>query len=79
MPEKKQWIVVTSGDQSLNDIAKELEKKGFTIDSKLEAIGQIVGTGTEDMKTQAMKIKGVSSIEPSHEINIGPPNSDLTW
>ena len=79
MSNKKQWIVVTSGEHSLDDVSKELEKKGFTIDSKLEAIGQIVGTATDDMRNEALKLKGISSIEPSHEINIGPPGSDITW
>lgn len=79
MPDKKQWIVVTTGEHSLEEVAKELKKKGFTVDSTLEAIGQIVGSGTEEMKNEALKLKGVSSIEPSQEFNIGPPGSSLTW
>lgn len=79
MADKKQWVVVTTGEHSLDHVSKELEKKGFTVDSKLEAIGQIVGTGTEAMKAEAIKLKGISSIEPSQEINIGPPGSDITW
>jgi hypothetical protein len=79
MSNKKQWIVVTSGDHSIDDISKALEKKGFTVDSKLEAIGQIIGSATDDIKAEALKVKGVSSIEPSHEINLGAPDSDITW
>lgn len=79
MPDKKQWVVVTTGEHPLEHVSKELEKKGFTIDSKLEAIGQIVGSGTEQMKEAALKLKGISSIEPSQDINIGPPGSDQTW
>ena len=79
MSNKKQWIVVTTGEQPLEDVSKALEKKGFTVDSKLEAIGQIIGTATDDVKNEAMKLNGISSIEPSQEVNIGPPGSDVTW
>ena len=65
MSNKKQWIVLTSGEHSLEDVSKELEKKGFTVDSKLDAIGQIIGTATEDVKKEALKLKRVSAIEPS--------------
>ena len=79
MADKKQWIVVTNGEKSLDEMANALEKKGFTINSKLEAIGQIIVSGTADAKNEALKLKGVSAIEPSLDINIGQPGSDLTW
>lgn len=79
MPNKKQWIVITSGEQPLDEISKALEEKGFTVDSKLDAIGQIIGSGTEDAKSKAMKIKGVADIQPSNDINIGSPDAEMTW
>jgi hypothetical protein len=80
MSDKKTWIVLTSGDEPLQKIAEKLEEKGFTVESTLDAIGQIVGQGSEEEKEEALKIKGVIDIYSSHDdINIGPPGSDLTW
>lgn len=79
MSQKKQWIVITSGDRPIEEISVALEKKGFCVDSILEAIGQIIGSGTEAVKKEALKIKGVADIQASGDINIGPPGGDVTW
>ena len=80
MAEKKTWIVLTSGDEPLPNISRQLQQTGFTVDSVLEAIGQIVVKGSTDMKKDALKIKGVTDVIPSQEdINIGPPDLDTTW
>lgn len=79
MSQKKQWIVITSGERPLDEISKALEEAGFTIESKLEAIGQLIGSGTDDAKKKALSVKGVADIQPSFDVNIGPPGSDTTW
>lgn len=80
MPDKKKWIIITSGDQPIGEVSQALEKKGFTIDSTLDEIGQIIGSGTDEMKKEGLQVKGVSDILPSNEdIDIGPPDSDITW
>lgn len=79
MSQKKQWIVVTSGDRPIEEISEALEKKGFTVESTLDAIGQIIGSATEAVKEEAAKVKGISAIQSSGDINIGPPDADITW
>jgi hypothetical protein len=80
MSTDKTWIILTSGDQPIEAITSDLETKGFKIDATLEAIGQIIAKGPEGMKTEALNIKGVTDIFPSHDdINLGAPDSDLTW
>ena len=80
MPAKKTWIVTTSGEEPLQEISEKLQQKGFTVESTLDAIGQIIGQGSEDIKNEALKIKGVTDISPSQDdINIGPPGADTTW
>ena len=80
MAEKKTWIVLTSGEEPLQNISHQLKQTGFTVDSVLDAIGQIVVKGSAEMKNEGLKIKGVAGIVPSHEdINIGPPDADITW
>lgn len=77
---KKKWIVITSGDQPLDEISKALTQKGFSIESTMDAIGQITGEASEAVKKQALKIPGVTDIVSSHDdINIGNPDSETTW
>jgi regulator of extracellular matrix RemA (YlzA/DUF370 family) len=80
MSDQRTYIIITSGEVPLKKISAELKKKGFTIESTLEAIGQIIGKGNEKMKKEAMKIKGISDISESHQdFDIGPPDSKITW
>lgn len=80
MAAKKTWIVLTSGDEPLKKIAEKLEEKGFTVESTLDAIGQIIGQASEETIKEALQIEGITDILSSHDdINIGPPGSDLTW
>lgn len=80
MAEKKTWIVLTSGDEPLPNISRQLQQTGFTVDSVLEAIGQIVVKGSADLKKDALNIKGVTDVLPSHDdINIGRPDEETTW
>ena len=80
MDDKKTYIILTSGDEPLKNISRELKKKGFSIDATLHAVGQIVAKGNEEMRKKALEIKGVTDIVPSHDdINIGPPDSEITW
>ena len=80
MSEKTTYIIMTSGEESLQTISRELKKKGFSIETTLDAIGQIIGKGDEKIKKEALKIKGVKDIVASHgDINIGPPDADITW
>ncbi len=80
MSNNKKWIVITNGERSMQEVSADLKKNGFSIEYELDAIGQITGEAGDDFKTEAMKIKGISSISPSHDdIQIGDPNSDVTW
>jgi hypothetical protein len=80
MPAKQTWIILTSGEEPMQRISDQLKEKGFTIDSTLDAIGQIIASGTEDMKNKAKQIKGVSDIVSSGDnIQIGPPENEITW
>ena len=50
------------------------------VEYELEAIGQITGEASDAVQKAAQKIKGITSISPSgDDINIGNPDSDITW
>ena len=42
----KGWIVTTSGERSVKDVAKDLKAKGFSVDQVLDEIGAITGRST---------------------------------
>ena len=78
MPDKK-WIVTTSSDRSLKEVAAELTGAGFVVGDVLEDVGTIVGTGDDKAAERVRSVRGVSDVSPDTPIDIGPPGSDDTW
>jgi hypothetical protein len=73
------WVVTTSGDRPVADIAKDLSAAGFAVEQTLDQIGII--TGKSDHKTigKVRAVRGVADIAPETTVDIGPPNSRETW
>ena len=79
MPKGKGWIVTTSGDRPIADIAKDLKRAGLKVNQVNEQISSISGTSTSDLKRKLKAIKGVVDVTPDAPIDIGPPGSPDTW
>ena len=79
MAESKTWIVTTSGDRPLSDVKKDLTKKGFVVGQVLDEIGCIVGEASDDDAKKLRSVPGVADVSPDQPIDIGPPDSDVTW
>jgi hypothetical protein len=75
----KRWIVTTSGDRLLSDITKDLTKKGLTIVQVLDEIGCIIVDASDDSAEQLRTVPGIADVSPNAPIDIGPPDSDVTW
>ncbi len=78
-PPKNTWVVTTSRDRPLADIAKDLSRAGFAIDQTLEQIGVFTGKSDDKAVGKARAIRGVADVSPDQPVNIGPPNSRDTW
>ena len=76
---KNTWVVTTSGDRSLSDVAKDLRKSGFKVESVLDEIGIITGEGGDKVALKARKVKGVADVSKNVPVDIGPPNSSDTF
>jgi hypothetical protein len=76
---KKDWVVTTSGDRPLADVAKELTKSGFKVGQVLHEIGLITGEGGEDIAAKLRKVKGVTDVSANVGADVGPPDSSDTW
>ena len=79
MPDQKGWIVTTSSDRAIKDIASDLKDAGFSVGHVLEEIGSITGAAADDTITKLRSIPGVVDVSPDRPIDIGPPDSGDTW
>lgn len=75
----KQWVVTTSGERPLADVAKDLRKKGFKVDEVLGEIGAITGEAADEVAEKVRSVEGVADVSVNVPIDIGPPDSTDTW
>ena len=79
MVKKSRWVVTTSGSRPIGKVRDDLEKAGFSIDQVLEEIGVLLGSADEVAAAAAQELDGVADISAEGEIDIGPPDSPVTW
>lgn len=79
MAKGKRWNITTSGDRSLKDIRKDVKEAGFSVDEVYEEIGIITGAASEAVAKKLKAIPGISDVSPEEDIDIGPPDSPVTW
>ena len=79
MPQNKNWIVTTSSDRPIKDIARDLEKAGFTVANVLDEIQSITGTAADTAVGKLRSVAGVVDISSDAPIDVGPPDSPETW
>ena len=75
----KGWIVTTSSERAINDIASDLRNAGFAVGRVLEEVGSITGEAADDTITRLRAIPGVVNVSPDRPISIGPPDSGDDW
>jgi hypothetical protein len=73
------WIITTSSDRPIADIAEDLRSAGLTVSQVNDQISSISGTGAAELKSKLQKVKGVVDVAPDTPIDIGPPGSTDTW
>ncbi|OQP40899.1 hypothetical protein A4H97_14940 [Niastella yeongjuensis] len=78
MASNKKWIVTTS-NKDLDEIKKQLDENGFAVNQVMTEIGCISGTASEEVVNKLRTLPGVTDISPDTDINIGPPDSPVTW
>jgi len=76
---KKDWVVTTSGDRPLEEVANELRKSGFKVGEVLHEIGMITGEGEDEVAEKLRKVKGVTDVSANVGADVGPPGSTDTW
>lgn len=79
MGKGKTWIVTTSSDRPIHDVAKDLAAAGLKDIQVLQEIGSITGSIEDDKVAKLRKVRGVKDVSADLSINIGPPDSRETW
>jgi hypothetical protein len=79
MPASKNWIVTTSSDRPIRDIAKDLTEAGFSVGNVNDEIQSITGAAGDETVEKLRSISGVVDVSPDTPIDIGPPDSPETW
>jgi hypothetical protein len=77
MAERKKWIITTTGEYPLNEVAQRLKKAGFAVEQELPEIGCLIGTSSAADKLRA--VAGVADVSPDTPIDLGPPDAPVTW
>ena len=75
----KTWIITTGGKRPITDIAKDLAKAGLKRKKVLKEIGSITGAADDKAVKKLRLIPGVVDVSPDSPIDIGPPDSSVTW
>jgi hypothetical protein len=79
MAKGKTWVITTSGNRSIHEIAKDLAKAGLTSGQVLEEIGSITGSAGDKTVAKLRKVRGVVDVSPVPRAGVGPPDSSDTW
>lgn len=79
MTKKKKWVITTSSDRPVYDIARDLADAGLKDIQVLKEIGIITGSAEDELVEKLRKVRGVKDISPDISIDIGPPGSHETW
>jgi hypothetical protein len=76
--DSRRWVVTTSGNRPINDVASDIAARGFAIDQTLEPIGIITGSATDSVAEAVRAIPGVADVSPDQPVDVGPPDSPIS-
>jgi hypothetical protein len=79
MSEHKRWTITLSDKRPLSEISNDLTKTGFAIEQVLTEIRCVTGTASDSVAKKLRSIPGVADVSPEHNIDIGPPDAEITW
>ncbi len=72
------WIVTTSDDRPIAEIAKDLSRAGFNVGHVLGEVGSITGSADPAIVGKLRAIPGVADVSPETGIDIGPPDAPVS-
>ena len=78
MDASSRWVITTSGDRPISDVAVDVAAAGFAIDQVLGMIGIITGSATDGVAEAVRAVPGVADVSRDLPVDIGPPDPDAT-
>ena len=76
---EKVWIITTSDERPIREIAQELAEAGLQDGQVLEAVGCITGAASDQVAAKLRQVRGVLDVSVDTSIDVGPPDAKLTW
>lgn len=74
------WIVtVESPGRDIGAVADDLRKEGLIISEIMSEVGVISGTAEASSSAKMRRIRGVIDVTKDGTIEIGNPDSKITW
>ena len=78
MDASSRWVITTSGDRPISDVAVDVAAAGFAIDQVLEVIRIITGSATDGVAEAVRAVPGVADVSQDLPVDIDPPDPDAT-
>ena len=75
---KPVWVVTVAPEAPLEAVKAGLIGVGFTVVQVLDAIGIVIAHGSEAQAEQARRVAGVTDVSSEAEVDIGPPDADVS-
>lgn len=73
------WIVTTSTERPIEDVAQDLRDSGFTVGQILEDVGCITGTACHESAARLESIAGVLDVSPGVPVDMVRTKSTFIW
>ena len=73
------WVVTISSDRPVSQIQQDLAAAGCSVKNILAEIGVIIADCDSNAVQAVRQISGVVDVSPDQTINLGPPDSPVTW
>ena len=76
MADNTTWLVTGNGQQALPKLAQALARAGAQEQSRLDALGILIVSGSAAQAEAWRRLPGVAAVEADAGVDIGPPGAD---
>ncbi len=73
------WVITISSDCPIAQTVQELTKAGCSVQDVLAEIGVVIARCDGNSVPALRQLSGVIDVSPETKIDVGPPNSPVTW
>ena len=72
---RRQFTVVSANPKQFGALRRNMERRGFRVETAMESIGTLIGSIDESRVNDLKDLEGVASVEVEHTVRVPPPGS----